>query len=230
MTATGKRHDFVVDYEVGCDEQGRILAVTGHWHARCGMSADLSGPVTDRALFHADNAYFYPDVELHSHPWRTHTVSNTAFRGFGGPQGVIVAERIIEEIAYATGQDTLAARKANLYRNGQVTPYWQTVEDQVLPRIFSELEASSDYARRRRAVLEGNAKGGVIRRGIALTPVKFGISFTATLTTRPAPSSTCTPTARSISITAAARWGRGCTPRSRRSWPAPSRSTSTGSG
>ncbi len=180
MIATGKRHDFVVDYEVGFDAAGRILAVTGDWHARCGFSADLSGPVTDRALFHADNAYFYPDVELRSHPWRTHTVSNTAFRGFGGPQGVIVAERIIEEIAYATGQDTLAVRKANLYRNGQLTPYHQPVEDQILPRLFEELEASADYARRRQAVLDFNAKGGVIRRGIALTPVKFGISFTAT--------------------------------------------------
>ncbi len=180
MIATGKRHDFVVDYEVGFDELGWILAVTGDWHARCGMSADLSGPVTDRALFHADNAYFYPDVELRSHPWRTHTVSNTAFRGFGGPQGVIVAERIIEEIAYATGQDTLAVRKMNLYRNGQTTPYHQTIEDQILPRIFSELEESSDYASRRRAVLEANARGGAIRRGIAMTPVKFGISFTAT--------------------------------------------------
>lgn len=180
MIATGKRHDFVVDYEVGFDAAGRILAVTGDWHARCGFSADLSGPVTDRALFHADNAYFYPDVELRSHPWRTHTVSNTAFRGFGGPQGVIVAERIIEEIAYATGQDTLAVRKANLYRNGQLTPYHQPIEDQILPRLFEELEASADYARRRQAILDFNAKGGVIRRGIALTPVKFGISFTAT--------------------------------------------------
>jgi xanthine dehydrogenase large subunit len=180
MIATGKRHDFVVDYEVGFDASGRILAVSGDWHARCGMSADLSGPVTDRALFHADNAYFYPDVELRSHPWRTHTVSNTAFRGFGGPQGVIVAERMIEEIAYATGQDTLAVRKANLYRNGQLTPYHQTVEDQILPRIFADLEQSADYARRRQAVLAFNAKGGVIRRGLALTPVKFGISFTAT--------------------------------------------------
>ena len=184
MTATGKRHDFVVDYQVGFDDQGRILAVSGDWYARCGFSADLSQAVTDRALFHADNAYYYPDVEVRSHPMRTNTVSNTAFRGFGGPQGVIVAERIIEEIAYATGQDTLAVRKANLYRNGQLTPYWQEVEDQILPRIFDELEASADYARRRQAVLDWNARadacGGVVRRGIALTPVKFGISFTAT--------------------------------------------------
>lgn len=184
MIATGKRHDFVVDYSVGFNDSGRILAVSGDWYARCGFSADLSMAVTDRALFHADNAYFYPDVELRSHPLRTNTVSNTAFRGFGGPQGVIVAERIIEEIAYATGQDTLAVRKANLYRDGQPTPYHQPVEDMILPRLFDELEASCDYAARRQAVLDFNARmdaaGSPIRRGIALTPVKFGISFTAT--------------------------------------------------
>ena len=180
MIATGKRHDFVVDYEVGFDDEGQILAVQGDWYARCGFSADLSGPVTDRALFHADNAYFYPDVELRSHPMRTHTVSNTAFRGFGGPQGVIVAERIVEEIGYALGRDPYEIRQKNLYRNGQLTPYHQEVKDQILPRIFSELEAASDYHARRRAVLDWNAQGGVIRKGIALTPVKFGISFTAT--------------------------------------------------
>lgn len=180
MTATGKRHDFVVDYEVAFDDDGRILAVSGDWYARCGFSSDLSGPVTDRALFHADNAYFYPDVELRSHPMRTNTVSNTAFRGFGGPQGVIVAERIVEEIGYALGRDPLEIRKLNLYQNGQLTPYHQEVEDQILPRIFEELEESSDYHTRRQAVLDWNAKGGTIRKGIALTPVKFGISFTAT--------------------------------------------------
>ncbi len=180
MSATGKRHDFVIDYKAGFDDRGRILAVEGDFYARCGFSADLSGPVTDRALFHADNAYYYPDVLLRSHPQRTNTVSNTAFRGFGGPQGVIAAERIIEDIAYATGLDTLEVRKRNLYRNGQLTPYHQEIEDQILPRIFTELEASADYAARRQAVLDHNAKGGVIRRGIALTPVKFGISFTAT--------------------------------------------------
>ncbi|RNF35506.1 xanthine dehydrogenase molybdopterin binding subunit [Paracoccus methylarcula] len=180
MTATGKRHDFVVDYEVGFDDEGHILAVEGDWYARCGFSADLSGPVTDRALFHADNAYYYPDVLLRSHPMRTNTVSNTAFRGFGGPQGVIVAERMIEEIAYALGRDPYEIRQKNLYKNGQLTPYHQEVSDQILPRIFEELEADSDYQARRQAVLDWNSKGGVIRKGIALTPVKFGISFTAT--------------------------------------------------
>lgn len=177
---TGKRHDFVIDYNVGYDETGRIHAVNADFYARCGFSADLSGPVTDRALFHADNAYYYPAVELRSHPMKTNTVSNTAFRGFGGPQGVIMAERIVEDIAYALGRDPLEIRKLNLYQNGQLTPYHQEVEDQILPRIFDELEASSDYHARRQAVLDFNARGGTIRKGIALTPVKFGISFTAT--------------------------------------------------
>ncbi|MCR9120664.1 MAG: xanthine dehydrogenase molybdopterin binding subunit [Phyllobacteriaceae bacterium] len=184
MSATGKRHDFVIDYEVGFDDEGRITAVSGDFAARCGFSSDLSGPVTDRALFHADNAYYYPDVLLNSHPMKTNTVSNTAFRGFGGPQGVIAAERIIEEIAYHRGLDSLEVRKRNFYGGPDdgrdVTPYHQTVEDNIAPRIVAELEESADYQARRQAVLHWNAKGGIIRKGIALTPVKFGISFTAT--------------------------------------------------
>jgi xanthine dehydrogenase large subunit len=182
MIVTGKRHDFVADYDLGFDEAGRITGVSGNFAARCGWSSDLSGPVTDRALFHADNAYFYPHVRLQSVPQKTNTVSNTAFRGFGGPQGVIVAERMIEEIAYALGRDTLEIRKANFYGGAgrDVTPYHQTVADNILLRVVEELEHSADYQVRRRAVLDHNAQGGIIRRGIALTPVKFGISFTAT--------------------------------------------------
>ncbi|MDQ2091006.1 xanthine dehydrogenase molybdopterin binding subunit [Marimonas arenosa] len=181
MASTGKRHDFLCSYEVGFDDDGRIEAVDAELAARCGVAADLSGPVTDRALFHADNAYFFPDVRLSSRPMKTHTVSNTAFRGFGGPQGVVMGERIIEEIAYALGRDPLEIRKANFYSAGRdVTPYHQTVEDNILERIVGELEERSDYQARRSAVLEENATGGLIRRGIALTPVKFGISFTAT--------------------------------------------------
>jgi len=182
MSATGKRHDFVIDYEVGFDDDGVIEAVTGEFAARCGFSSDLSGPVTDRALFHADNAYYYPNVLLNSHPMKTNTVSNTAFRGFGGPQGVIAAERIMEEIAYHRGLDSLEVRKRNFYGdNGRdVTPYHQTVEDNIAPRICQELEDTADYEARRQAILDWNAKGGTIRKGIALTPVKFGISFTAT--------------------------------------------------
>ena len=182
MTATGKRHDFVIDYDVAFDETGRIEAVDGVFAARCGFSADLSGPVTDRALFHADNAYFYPNVRLTSHPMKTNTVSNTAFRGFGGPQGVIVAERIMEEIAYATGQDPLDVRKANFYgpEGRDLTPYHQTVEDNILERLVGELEETAAYRQRRKDILAFNATSPILKRGIALTPVKFGISFTAT--------------------------------------------------
>ncbi|WP_055670839.1 xanthine dehydrogenase molybdopterin binding subunit [Roseibium alexandrii] len=184
MTATGKRHDFVVDYDVAFDESGRIQAVDSVFAARCGYSADLSGPVTDRALFHADNAYFYPNVRLRSQPMKTNTVSNTAFRGFGGPQGVVAAERMIEEIAYALGKDPLEVRKANFYGSAEdgrtLTPYHQEVEDNILPRLISELEETAEYQARRKAILTFNKTSTVIKKGIALTPVKFGISFTAT--------------------------------------------------
>ncbi|MEM9147337.1 MAG: xanthine dehydrogenase molybdopterin binding subunit [Pseudomonadota bacterium] len=180
MRATGKRHDFQVSYQVGFDAAGHIHGVSATYAARCGFSADLSGPVTDRALFHADNCYRYPAADLRSRPLRTNTVSNTAFRGFGGPQGMLGAERIIEEIAYATGQDTLAVRRANVYRNGDVTPYHQTIEDCVLTRLMDELEVSADYQTRRAEVLAFNRASPVLRRGISLVPVKFGISFTAT--------------------------------------------------
>ncbi len=182
MTATGKRHDFVIDYDVAFDDAGRIQALDASFAARCGFSADLSGPVTDRALFHADNAYFYPNVRLNSHPMKTNTVSNTAFRGFGGPQGVIAAERMIEEIAYATGQDPLDVRKANFYggEGRTLTPYHQEVEDNILDRLVSELEETSDYRQRRAEIIDFNRTSPILKKGIALTPVKFGISFTAT--------------------------------------------------
>ncbi len=184
MAATGKRHDFMVDYELGFDEEGRIHAVDATYAARCGFSSDLSGPVTDRALFHADSSYFYPHVHLTSKPLKTHTVSNTAFRGFGGPQGMLGAERFIEEIAYAVGKDPLEVRKLNFY--GQpgsgrtLTPYHQEVEDSILERIVGELEESADYQARRREIIEFNRDSRYIKKGIALTPVKFGISFTLT--------------------------------------------------
>ena len=182
MVATGKRHDFLNDYEVGFDDDGRILAVDGTFAARCGFSADLSGPVTDRALFHADNAYYYPAVRLVSKPMKTNTVSNTAFRGFGGPQGLITAERIIEEIAYALGKDPLEVRRANFYgdTDRNVTPYHQTVTDNIIAPHRRRARGLLRLPSRRAAVLAHNARGGVIRKGIALTPVKFGISFTAT--------------------------------------------------
>ena len=182
MTATGKRHDFAVSYDIGFDDAGKILGVDAVYAARCGYSADLSGPVTDRALFHADNCYFYPAVRLTSEPWRTHTVSNTAFRGFGGPQGMVGAERFIEEIAFALNMDPLDVRRANLYGGAgrDVTPYHQSVEDNIAGHIIDALAADCGYRARRAAIRAENAKGGALRRGLALTPVKFGISFTAT--------------------------------------------------
>ncbi|RCW79767.1 xanthine dehydrogenase molybdopterin binding subunit [Phyllobacterium bourgognense] len=182
MIATGKRHDFHVAYELGFDDEGRIEAVDATFSARCGFSADLSGPVTDRALFHADNCYFYPNVRLRSRPLKTNTVSNTAFRGFGGPQGMVGSERMIEEIAYALGKNPLEIRKANFYggEGRNLTPYHQTVEDNIIPQIIAELEESSEYAARREAIINFNRHSRIIKRGIALTPVKFGISFTKT--------------------------------------------------
>ncbi len=179
---TGKRHDFVVDYDVGYNADGKIQAVTATYAARSGYSADLSGPVTDRALFHCDNAYWYPAVRVNSLPLFTNTVSNTAFRGFGGPQGIIAAERWIEDIAYALGKDPLEIRKANFYGTDtdNVTPYHQVVEDNVIHRVIEDLEQSSDYQARRAAILEFNKASKVLKKGIAMVPVKFGISFTAT--------------------------------------------------
>ncbi|MEO5807786.1 xanthine dehydrogenase molybdopterin binding subunit [Devosia sp.] len=182
MVATGKRHDFVVDYDVGYDDDGKILAVDAVYAARAGFSSDLSGPVTDRALFHCDNTYWYPAVRARSEPLYTNTVSNTAFRGFGGPQGIVAAERWIEDIAYDLGRDPLEIRKANFYGtdSNNITPYHQPVTDNVIHRIVDELEVSADYQARRQAVLAYNAGSPILKKGIALTPVKFGISFTAT--------------------------------------------------
>ncbi len=181
MMMTGKRHDFRVDYAVGFDRRGRILGVDADLLARCGCSADLSNAICDRAMFHADNAYFYPAARIATRRLRTHTVSNTAFRGFGGPQGVVFAERMMEAIAILTRRDPLDVRKANLYgprRN--VTPYGMKVEDNIAPDIIARLEKSSDYRARRKAIEAFNAESRVLRKGLSLTPVKFGISFTLT--------------------------------------------------
>jgi xanthine dehydrogenase large subunit len=182
MTITGKRHDFVVDFEVGFDDEGRILGLDVMLASRCGHSADLSGPINDRAMFHLDNAYFIPDIGITSHRCRTHTVSNTAFRGFGGPQGMMVIEAVVDAIARRLDVDPLLIRERNYYGPGRdTTHYGQQVAPVPIQRITSELVASSDYRARREAVRRFNAQGGVIRRGIALTPVKFGISFTNTI-------------------------------------------------
>jgi xanthine dehydrogenase large subunit len=182
MLATGKRHDFVADYEVGFNRDGRIVALDVMLASRCGYSADLSGPVNDRAVMHLDNAYYLEHVRIVSHRCKTHTVSNTAFRGFGGPQGMLVIEQILDDIAHTLQLDPLAVRRANFYGPAprDVTPYGQTVEDNILEHLVGQLAESSRYTGRRAEIAAWNAADPVIRRGLALTPVKFGISFTST--------------------------------------------------
>jgi xanthine dehydrogenase large subunit len=182
MLMTGKRHDFVVDYDVGFEGEGRIRGIDLMLASRCGYSADLSGPVNDRALCHVDNCYFLEHVQVTSHRCKTNTVSNTAFRGFGGPQGMMAIEAVIDDIARNLGLDPLAVRRANFYgvTDRNVTHYGMTVEDNIIDRIVDELAASSAYAERRQEIEDFNATSPVIKRGIALTPVKFGISFNAT--------------------------------------------------
>ena len=182
MKMTGKRHDFVIDYEVGFDDDGRIDGVEFMFASRCGMSADLSGAINDRTMFHCDNAYFLENITIVSHRCKTNTVSNTAFRGFGGPQGMFAIENVVDDIARYLGKDPLVIRRLNFYgvdeRN--TTQYQQTIDDNILPLIVDKLEASADYVARFSEIRQFNARSPILKRGIALTPVKFGISFTAT--------------------------------------------------
>lgn len=182
MIITGKRHPMRLDYTVGFDARGHIQALDMKHALACGYSADLSGAIADRALFHTDNTYFLPAVRMASYRCKLNTVSHTAFRGFGGPQGMVGIERIMTQIANHLGEDPLLIRKRNLYgpapRN--VTPYMMEVEDNVAPQIIEKLQDDADYDARRKAITAHNATHPYLRRGIALTPVKFGISFTTT--------------------------------------------------
>ena len=182
MIMTGKRHDFVVDYDIGFDESGRIRGIDFTFASRCGISADLSGPVNDRTMFHCDNAYFLENVNIVSHRCKTNTVSNTAFRGFGGPQGMFAIEHAIDDIARTLDVDPLEIRRKNFYGVGErdVTQYGQMIEDNILDLITDKLEAGADYRERRASIRDFNKSSKVLKRGIALTPVKFGISFTST--------------------------------------------------
>jgi len=176
---TGRRHCFEYAYEVGYDDEGRVLGAEITMVSRAGHSADLSGPVMTRAVCHFDNAYWLPDVAVHGYSARTNTQSNTAFRGFGGPQGAIAIEVILDTIARRLGRDPLAVRRANFYGTHErnVTPYGQTVEDNIIAPLVDELARTSRYAERRAEIAAFNAASPVLRKGIALTPVKFGISF-----------------------------------------------------
>ena len=184
---TGKRHDFRIDYRVGFDDAGVIDGIEFDQALRCGMSWDLSEPIGDRAMFHADNCYYLANARITSYRCKTHTQSNTAFRGFGGPQGMVGIERVIDHIAHHLRRDPLEIRRVNFYDHKSVnggqrglTPYNMAVEDCVIQDIFDELVETSDYARRREEIAAWNATNPILKRGIALTPVRFGISFTKT--------------------------------------------------
>jgi xanthine dehydrogenase large subunit len=176
---TGRRHGFEFDWDVGFDDEGRILAVEADLIANAGCTADLSAPVMTRALCHFDNTYWLPQVSLHGYCARTHTQSNTAFRGFGGPQGAFAVEMILDDIARALGRDPLAVRRANFYgtRERNVTPYGQVVEDNIIHPLVAQLEGSAGWAARRAAVDAFNAASPVLKKGLGWMPLKFGISF-----------------------------------------------------
>lgn len=176
---TGRRHPFEIDYEVGYDNVGRVLGVEVTLIGNAGFSTDLSPPVMTRAICHFDNAYWLPEVAIHGYLARTNVQSNTAFRGFGGPQGALAIEVILDEIARALGLDPLEVRLVNLYGTEErnVTPYGQRITDNVEAKLLEEILRTSDYQARRIEVQRFNDQGGVLRKGLAITPVKFGISF-----------------------------------------------------
>ncbi len=181
MVITGKRHDFRIKYQAGFGPDGKIESVIFEHFVKCGWALDLSHPVADRAMLHADNAYHLPNAKIISHRLRTNTQSNTAYRGFGGPQGILGIERVIEDIADALGLDPLAVRQANFYAaKGELTPYHMEVEDSISTELVAKLAETSGYAKRRAEIADFNARSPVIKRGLALVPVKFGISFTLT--------------------------------------------------
>ena len=179
---TGKRHPFSHDFKAGFDDNGLLLALQSTQWAHCGFSADLSGPVADRAVFHTDNAYFLSDVDIVSHRSKLNTQSHTAFRGFGGPQGMMLIETVMGDMARRLQLDPLDVRLRNLYGQAprNTTPYGMTVEDNILPELMTQLANDCNYRQRRTEIAQWNASHAVIKKGLALTPVKFGISFTAT--------------------------------------------------
>ena len=185
MMVTGKRHCFYYEYEIGYDDQGLITAAKVQMVTRAGFSADLSAPVATRAICHFDNTYYLSDVDIRAMAGKTNTQSNTAFRGFGGPQGAIAIEYIVDEIARNLGKDALDVRKLNFYgRNDEegrnVTQYGQKVKDNVIHELVAQLESETAYRARREAIRAFNASSPVLKKGLALTPVKFGIAFNVT--------------------------------------------------
>ena len=180
MIMTGKRHPFENNYTVGFDNNGQIKGINIEVNGNCGYSPDLSDAIVDRAMFHSDNAYFLDQASVTGNRCKLNTVSHTAYRGFGGPQGMMTIEMVMDDIARHLGRDPLEIRKINLYGKDDrnETHYHQTVEHNNLAEIIDTLEESSDYQTRRKAVTEFNANNSILKKGISLTPVKFGISFT----------------------------------------------------
>jgi xanthine dehydrogenase large subunit len=189
MTITGKRHDFRIDYEAGFDDEGRILGLDVVLASRCGYSIDYSGPVNDRAILHIDNCYYLPNLHIVGHRCKTNMQSATAFRGFGGPQGMFGIETVIEDIAHQLGKDPLDVRRVNLYQDPALsgdpgsltTQYNQPIEDWIGDKVIAQLEAEAGYRARREQVKAFNQSSRHRKKGLALVPLKFGISFTATM-------------------------------------------------
>jgi xanthine dehydrogenase large subunit len=188
MVITGKRHEFRISYRVGFDDDGRVRGVSFKHYTRCGWAQDLSLPVADRAMLHSDNAYLLPNARIESHRLKTNTQSATAYRGFGGPQGMVGIERVMDHIAHDLGLDPVEVRKRNYYAanidtsgtEDNSTPYGMQVEDFELHGMTERLLETSDYAARKAAIEKWNAENPIVKKGIAFAPVKFGISFTLT--------------------------------------------------
>jgi len=182
MIITGKRHDFYYKYKAGFNSNGIINGLDIMLASRCGISPDLSESINDRAIYHIDNCYFIPNINLVSYRCKTNTVSNTAFRGFGGPQGMFCIENIIENISKHLNIDAAIIRKNNFYQKNRnnFTHYGMKVEDNIINEIFEDLMKKSNYINRRKKIIEFNKKNNILKKGISITPVKFGISFTTT--------------------------------------------------
>lgn len=178
MIMTGKRNPFKNFYEVGFDNDGRILALKAKLYSDGGAYADLSTAIMERAMLHLDNAYYIPNFKVDGQVCKTHTPPNTAFRGFGGPKGVATIESIIEDISVKLKKDSLEIRKLNTYQKNQTTPYGQTIDDEILPKLFSDLENQTQYKKWRQEIDTHNSQNLSTYRGLSMTAVKFGISFT----------------------------------------------------
>jgi len=182
MIITGKRHQFIFNYEVGFSNDGKINGLKILMASNCGISADLSGAINDRAIYHIDNAYYIPNLDLTSYRCKTNTVSNTAFRGFGGPQGMFCIENIIDHISHHLKKEPSDIRFKNFYKknSNNTTHYGMKIEDNIIEDIFNKLKNKSNYIKRKKEIEIFNKSNSVLKKGIAITPVKFGISFTTT--------------------------------------------------